>query len=636
MMGLIGLMGVVLVAFLVYRSGLGGSFHYDDVANLSGLGALSGSDPFLSFLFSGTSGPLGRPLALATFFWQRGDWPHNPSAFLWVNLGIHLLNGILLYGVLRQLQAVITKGIAWGEGVNLATTGLWLIHPLLLSTSLLTIQRMTSLSATWVLGGLLLFLWGRQRLVLNRPGGYLAMTAGIGAGTLLAILTKENGILLPLYALVLEVTLLSRSPIVSSHFRWWRGVFLYSPLLLILCYSVWQLPTLSGSYSIRDFTLPERLMTEARVVTRYLFLLLAPDRAQLGPFHDDFPVVRQLDVVTLLMAAFWLAIPLWALIGRQRQPLLAFAVLWFVVGHVLESTLFPLELYFEHRNYLAAIGPLFVLVYFALKPYDSRLITLSFRFVFGLYFVAVTYVAHSAALVWGNPPLSAALWVEQHPQSVRAAQFLAQTLAGRGDWSAALGVLDRASERIDDDTALALQSLILGCQHDIPMDVAARLESLLGRIQRSERYSSTTFMEFGKLVDLIGAAKCPDLTADRIRALGEALLAKRAYAQEAKALHWLHHAIARLYLRARDFGGVVHHLEAASRAYPDLNTGLMLASVLASGGQKERAMALLATLKQDPPGRSILHAPIRQEIERIEAAIGQIPPPPTTQGSTTP
>ena len=39
----------------------------------------------------------------------------------------------------------------------------------------------------------------------------------------------------------------------------------------------------------------------------------------------------------------------------------AFAVLFFLAGHILESSIFPLELIFEHRNYLPSFGPWFAL-----------------------------------------------------------------------------------------------------------------------------------------------------------------------------------------------------------------------------------------------------------------------------------
>ena len=52
---------------------------------------------------------------------------------------------------------------------------------------------------------------------------------------------------------------------------------------------------------------------------------------------------------------------------------LAFGIAWFLVGHSIESTVFSLELYFEHRNYFPGVG-LFLLagVLFALVARNGR------------------------------------------------------------------------------------------------------------------------------------------------------------------------------------------------------------------------------------------------------------------------
>ncbi len=52
-------------------------------------------------------------------------------------------------------------------------------------------------------------------------------------------------------------------------------------------------------------------------------------------------------IVTLLVTGFAV---------RRRAPVLSLGILWFFAGQVLESTVLPLEIAFEHRNYLADYG----------------------------------------------------------------------------------------------------------------------------------------------------------------------------------------------------------------------------------------------------------------------------------------
>ena len=49
---------------------------------------------------------------------------------------------------------------------------------------------------------------------------------------------------------------------------------------------------------------------------------------------------------------------------RKTQPVYSLAVFWFFAMHLLESTYLPLELYFEHRNYMAMIGPLIAIAWY--------------------------------------------------------------------------------------------------------------------------------------------------------------------------------------------------------------------------------------------------------------------------------
>jgi hypothetical protein len=46
--------------------------------------------------------------------------------------------------------------------------------------------------------------------------------------------------------------------------------------------------------------------------------------------------------------------------ARNTAPLVAFGIAWFLIGHALESTVLPLEIAHEHRNYLPLFGVLLV------------------------------------------------------------------------------------------------------------------------------------------------------------------------------------------------------------------------------------------------------------------------------------
>ena len=51
-----------------------------------------------------------------------------------------------------------------------------------------------------------------------------------------------------------------------------------------------------------------------------------------------------------------------ALVVRKKQPLVSLGVLWFFTGHLLESTILPLEIAHEHRNYLPLLGIIIAMI----------------------------------------------------------------------------------------------------------------------------------------------------------------------------------------------------------------------------------------------------------------------------------
>lgn len=83
---------------------------------------------------------------------------------------------------------------------------LWLLHPLLVSTTAYIVQRMTQLSALFTLAGLLRYMHGRRHLAEEVRKGWYWVIGGMGFFGMLALLSKETAILLPGFALILEAT----------------------------------------------------------------------------------------------------------------------------------------------------------------------------------------------------------------------------------------------------------------------------------------------------------------------------------------------------------------------------------------------------------------------------------------------
>lgn len=128
----LGLAALLLLTWASYLPGLSGGFLFDDFVNLDALGKRGPIDDwpaFLRYITSGTADPTGRPLALLSFLIDARDWPAEPYPFLRTNLILHLLNGGLLYLLLRRLEAGLAGTGEAAKWTALLATGFWLLHP---------------------------------------------------------------------------------------------------------------------------------------------------------------------------------------------------------------------------------------------------------------------------------------------------------------------------------------------------------------------------------------------------------------------------------------------------------------------------------------------------------------------------
>jgi tetratricopeptide (TPR) repeat protein len=419
------------VVSLIYLPGLSGAFLLDDFANLKTLERVSGQDNLAelsSIIFTGQSG-VARVLPLLSFGLQADAWPDHPEQFKFVNLAIHLINGALIYGCALRLTKL--RGMGQAYSIALLTSGMWLLNPLQVSTVLYVVQRMNLMSAFFMLSGTLMYLRGRAQLREHPQRSLVWMTGGVLLGTVLAGLCKENGLLLPLIVLVIEFTFLNTvtSPLLFKH---WRLIFLIFPVILMAAMLVQKFSWLNAGFSNREFSMEERLITEAGILLEYAKLIVLPSLRGLGLFHDDHLVVHTFSMSAMLAILAQVMLVILAFLQRGKFPALFFGLAWFYVAHLLESTILPLELYFEHRNYLPMFGILFAVSSVCVDAYQNEKLQ---NIRIGLVAAGVAWAGimiwttSSEVRLWGDPFRQAVVWANEHPQSSRSQMHLAQILA---------------------------------------------------------------------------------------------------------------------------------------------------------------------------------------------------------------
>jgi len=426
---------ICLLTIAIYVPGLSGDYMFDDMPNLLHNEKLDiaslDTESLQGAVFSSGSGELRRPVSMLSFTLNRYFFGIAPYSHKVVNLVIHLLTGIGLYLLSRLLirsyrqfrnPTLSASALKW---MPIIVAGLWLVHPLNLTPVLYIVQRMTSLASLFTVLGLCLYMAGRIRLSEGKKNGLPLILAGLLLFGGLAVFSKESGALLPLYMLVLELTIF--------RFRNNKGkpdlsvisffiITVALPAGLILLYLAFNPGYITGGYGYRHFNLEERLLTEGRVLVFYLKSIIIPSIAELGLYHDDIAISRGLfdppATFYSLMALGGMLLGAFLLLGKQ--PLISLGILWFFTGHLMESTIIGLELMHEHRNYLADYGIILAVTALISQAPLRKLgpaIRIATPAIFLLLFSYTTWIRASQ---WSDVVSQAVYEARHHPQSYRA------------------------------------------------------------------------------------------------------------------------------------------------------------------------------------------------------------------------
>jgi len=397
-----GVLFLALVLVAIYWAGLHGDFFFDDQANIllaEGVRMEQFSfDTIRAAMLSGHAGFSGRSVAQLSFALNHFFFAFDPFVFKATNLAVHAVNALLIFFLARRLLGQFSPQAARGRVLAVAAivASIWLLHPIQLTSVLLVVQRMTGLSALFLLSALLFHMRGRER---EGFAGVTYLVLAWGICWPLSFFSKETGALFPFFVLAWE--LIVRSAALGRLDRFARA--LAAVLGLVVALGVGYAFSAAGlwlwaGYDYRSFSLLERVLTEGRVLWFYLGLIAFPRLEALGLYHDDL-------IISNTLLAPWTTVPALAgLLGliflawrmRLVAPVASLGIAWFLIGHGLESTVLPLEIAHEHRNYLPLFGVLMTgavgLLALIDKPGWRRTFGITLAVLVLTYFPLVTYL----------------------------------------------------------------------------------------------------------------------------------------------------------------------------------------------------------------------------------------------------
>jgi tetratricopeptide (TPR) repeat protein len=396
---------------------------------------------------------LYRPVASLTFAinWYLGE--DNVTGFHLVNIIIHTLTALTLFlTILILFKSPNLKGRYQGSEyfIALLAASLWAINPIQTQAVTYIVQRMAAMAAMFYVLGVYFYI----KVRLNTSSfKRVLLVLGCIFSFLFAIGSKENAVTLPLALLLVEITFfrdLSR-PETKRKILWAAAI---SAILAVFFGTFLFLKAdhfgLLKGYAARGFTLSERLLTQPTIIILYLSQIFFPLPKRLS-FQQDFNVSTSLfdpwTTLPAILLVFLLVV--FGIFQIKRRLILAFGILFFFLNHIIESSILPLELYFEHRNYLptlflfwpVAAGLKRLLAYFRLSGplvYKGFIALLTFILI-GLGIG--TYVRN---IVWATEK---SLWQDvrkKAPGIARPIQVLAAQHARAGQYDIAFNMYKKA------------------------------------------------------------------------------------------------------------------------------------------------------------------------------------------------
>lgn len=582
---------ILITCISIYWSGLKGDFLFDDYPNLQDLGTygiIDNWDKFKAFISNGFAGPTGRPISLATFLLDANTWPANPYPFKYTNLMIHLLNGVLLYWatllLLKNYNYKEQKAI-W---IALISMAFWLLHPYMVSTTLYIVQRMAQLATLFTLVGIIGYLKSRLLLKTKSKLAYLYMAIVIIICTLLATYSKENGALLPLLILVIEFC----NPNKNHKPMWqWRAIFLWLPSLAISILMLKYVTFAENPWPNRNFNMIERLYSETRIVTEYLFNLIIPQIELKGLYQDGFNISRSLihPITTLYSTIFLTLLFVSSFILHKKFPLFAVAILFFFAAHLMESTVIGLELYFEHRNYTASL--------FLFLPFASGLYSLRqhikyhlVNFIVIIILAILTFFTYERAKLWGNTEELQLYWAKISPNSPRAQNAIAEVLLNHGKYQESNQFLEHAIYRMPDSALLNIRLLL----QKVYMNIATEQDFIqtVHKLQ-TQPFDAQAVQALRTLVEYV------TLNDKNLNYINSSLLLINTLEKNAQYNHFplfqrlMPYLKAKIYLAEKKPDQSLKQYQDAIVRYNDVEAGMMMVAELGSAGYLKQALILL-------------------------------------------
>ena len=296
-----------------------------------------------------------------------------------VNVIIHYITAVFLFLFMYNslnLPIIKEKYSNHSFSIALLASLFWASNPIQTQAVTYIIQRMASMAGMFYIISIYFYMKARIAEIPHIKIIFLSLCVIAG---LMAMGSKENAFMLPVSIYLFDLFLIQG--LTKETLK--KNVKPASLIIfLIICIGITyyflsdQDPSILSLYRERTFNLKERLLSEPRIILFYLSLIYYPMPMRLSIDHDVTISKTLLSPPTTLFSIVFIVVILFfAFYLSRRRPFIAFSIIFFFLNHLIESSFLPLELVFEHRNYIPSMLlfiPVVVLLLTAIKYYSSR------------------------------------------------------------------------------------------------------------------------------------------------------------------------------------------------------------------------------------------------------------------------
>lgn len=432
-----------ILVLLIYSNTFNAPFHLDDFHNIVDNTRLHVDNLFPGTLIGAvfdnpeTNKLFYRPISNLSIAINWYLSQTNVTGYHIVNLVIHILTAFFLYlSIITLFKSPNLSRRYRGDEHFIAVLAacLWAVNPIQTQAVTYIVQRMAAMAAMFYILGIYFYIKAR---LCESSTKQILFFSGVLISFLLAVGSKENAIMLPVSLLLLEVVFfrdMSDPSIRKKILLWGSGLILavlVCGIFLFLGGGLFE--NIFSGYENRTFTFSERILTQPRIVVFYLSQIFYPIADRLSLDHDIAVSTGFFSpwttVPAIVMVILMVAIAIWLI---MKQPLISFAILFFFLNHIIESSVIALELVFEHRNYLPSLFlflPLAAGIKWVINHYSMQKKVMHWVFIgfTTLLIVMLGLGTYARNMVWTDQKM---LWedvIQKSPGRARGYQNLATT-----------------------------------------------------------------------------------------------------------------------------------------------------------------------------------------------------------------